>query len=144
MTEKILTKENIKEVAKEILDAVRKTEKNNATVVTLSGDLGAGKTTITKEIAKLLGVREGIISPTFVIMKIYKTKDKNFKKFIHIDAYRLGSSKELLQLGWDKILEDKDTLIIIEWPEQVPDCIPEDANNVVLEHRDDTTRNIKF
>ena len=111
----------IENIAKEIIKKIVLDKKEVATIVTFSGDLGAGKTTLTKEIAKQLGVVDNVISPTFVIMKIYKLNHKKFKNLIHIDAYRLDNYKELINLGWNKIITNKDNLIIIEWPERVSD-----------------------
>ena len=76
--EKVLTETNIKEIVEEITERVRSMKKTGATLVVLSGELGAGKTALSKEIAKYLGVKDKIVSPTFVIMKSYKTKDKKF------------------------------------------------------------------
>ncbi|MEK7514295.1 MAG: tRNA (adenosine(37)-N6)-threonylcarbamoyltransferase complex ATPase subunit type 1 TsaE, partial [Patescibacteria group bacterium] len=66
-----------------------------AKIVGLIGELGAGKTAFVKEVAHLLGVKDTLTSPTFVIEKIYPLKGKQFKKLIHIDAYRLSEGKEL-------------------------------------------------
>ena len=78
----------------------------------ISAHIDSGKTTLTQEIAHTMGVKENIISPTFVIMKKYKVVDKTYKHLIHIDAYRLNESKELLKLGWEELLSDKTNLII--------------------------------
>lgn len=75
------------------------TKDSGATVVGLSGDLGAGKTAFTKCIAKSLGVEDTVTSPTFVIEKIYELQNQKFTHLIHIDAYRLDKSDELLNLG---------------------------------------------
>ncbi|HAE36422.1 MAG: hypothetical protein UR85_C0002G0046 [Candidatus Nomurabacteria bacterium GW2011_GWF2_35_66] len=144
MKTRILTLEKLGQTAKEIIKKVSEIHNNKATVIAFRGDLGAGKTTLTKEIAKQLGIRERIISPTFVIMKIYKTKDKKFKKLIHIDAYRLKNSDELLNLGWEEIVKNKDNFIIVEWPEMVPLCFDDDCHKVNLEHKGETTRVIKI
>lgn len=139
----------IPEISQKILKKITKTKNNKAKVIALSGDLGAGKTTLTKEIGKLLGIKENIISPTFVIMKIYKIDEKskyfsNFKKLIHIDAYRLNSGGELRKIGWKEISCDKDNLIIIEWPERVEECLDNDVCLVKLGHIDDETRTFEF
>lgn len=144
MQEEELNIENIEKKALEILEFIGSNPKEKAVILALSGDLGTGKTTITKEIAKHLGVRENVISPTFVIMKIYKTKDKIFKNLIHIDAYRLENDEEILMLGWKDMIEDKNNLIILEWPERVLKCLPIDVFSINIEHKDETTRNIKF
>lgn len=97
---------------------------SEAVVVGLYGDLGAGKTSFTQAVAKKLGVKDVITSPTFVIEKIYDLEGQKFSKMIHIDAYRLEKSEELLKLGWRDITADKNNLILIEWPERVADIMP--------------------
>ncbi|MFI5260272.1 MAG: tRNA (adenosine(37)-N6)-threonylcarbamoyltransferase complex ATPase subunit type 1 TsaE [Candidatus Paceibacteria bacterium] len=93
-----------------------------ATLVTLTGELGAGKTAFTKAVASALGVAEVVTSPTFVLEKIYLLPPgKPFKRLIHIDAYRLESGGDLAPLGFDEFMEDTDNLILLEWPEKVAD-----------------------
>lgn len=98
-----------------------------ATVVALSGQLGAGKTTFTQGAAKALGVEEVVTSPTFVIEKVYALTEQSFGRLIHIDAYRLESAHQLEVLEWEELLADPGNLILIEWPEQVPGAIPAGA-----------------
>ncbi len=95
-----------------------------ATVVGLYGNLGAGKTAFTQCVARMLGVEEKVLSPTFVIMKIYELREKKFQHLIHIDAYRMDSADELAALGWQEIISDPKNLILIEWPERVSAIIP--------------------
>jgi tRNA threonylcarbamoyladenosine biosynthesis protein TsaE len=130
--------------ANSLLKSVIKKKTKASMIIAMSGELGAGKTTLTQEIAKLLGVKEKIISPTFVIMKKYQTNNKNFKKLIHIDAYRLNNSQELLNLGWQELVSDKNNLIIVEWPERVPECFKNDVCRVLLSHQDEQTRTIEI
>lgn len=141
--------EEISKIAQKVLDKILKMDNKKARVVALSGNLGAGKTTLTQEFGRQLGIKENIISPTFVIMKIYKISPSskyysNFKQLIHIDAYRLESSEELLKIAWKELEEDKDNLIIIEWPENVKKALSSYEYSVKLEHEDDQTRVIKF
>jgi tRNA threonylcarbamoyladenosine biosynthesis protein TsaE len=117
---------------------------DRAALVTLSGDLGAGKTTLTQEMAKALGIQDTVTSPTFVIMKKYQTTDAVFKNVIHIDAYRLNSSAELLNLGFDDLMSNNENLIIIEWPERVPECVGGATCRVTLSHIDEETRSIEI
>ena len=143
------SKKEIPQISEKILTKILKTKNKNAKVVALSGNLGAGKTTLTQELARQLGIREKIISPTFVIMKIYEINPKsnyfsNFKKLIHIDAYRLESAKEFSHIGWEELQNDKDNLIIIEWPEKVIERIPTSAINISLSHIDEENREIEF
>ncbi|MDB5237989.1 MAG: hypothetical protein JWM46_259 [Candidatus Kaiserbacteria bacterium] len=103
-----------------------------ATLITLSGELGAGKTTFAQGIARVLGVTETVTSPTFVIEKVYDLRDSppagGWERLVHIDAYRLNSSHELEVLGWKELLADEQNLIVLEWPERVADIIPPGAH----------------
>lgn len=117
--------------------------KKQATLVTLSGKLGTGKTFFVRACARALGIRAKIISPTFVIIKSHKLKAKSYKLFIHIDCYRLESSKELLKLGWREILSDSRNLIFLEWPErvlpagrQVSKILSRRVRRVLIKHAD--------
>jgi tRNA threonylcarbamoyladenosine biosynthesis protein TsaE len=145
----------IQSVAQEVLEAVKKPRRlAGAAVIALSGDLGAGKTTLTQAIARELGVKEHLVSPTFVIMKSYRlpllkgewpsTAEGVYSKLIHIDAYRLKSKEELEKLGWQEIATDPQNLILIEWPEQVPGLIPTDATQVKLSHKEESIREIEI
>lgn len=117
---------------------------NHATVVGLRGDLGAGKTAFVQQTAQLLGVTDTVTSPTFVIEKIYKLDHSHFAHLIHIDAYRLESDRELLSLGWSEITADPKNLIMIEWPEKVPGCMPSYAEYVTFTFVNETTRDISY
>ncbi len=117
---------------------------NRATVVGLHGDLGSGKTTFTQSVAKLLGVTDVVTSPTYVIEKIYKISHEHFTHLIHIDAYRLESSTELLNLGWHDIELNPEHLIVIEWPEKVEDILPNDMKHIHFTFVDEGTREVEF
>jgi tRNA threonylcarbamoyladenosine biosynthesis protein TsaE len=95
--------------------------KDNATVVYLQGDLGSGKTTFTKNLCKYLGLNINITSPTFVILKSYEFPIENYKKLIHIDAYRLESYKDLQKIKIEDYLNNKENIIFIEWPSVISD-----------------------
>ncbi len=118
------------QIAKNWLVSISNTYANHdeALVVGLSGHLGAGKTAFTKAVAKILGVSEEITSPTFVIMKLYEIAqvanmesgvEVPWKRLVHTDAYRLEKREELEVLEWEKLVADKNNLILIEWPENV-------------------------
>ncbi len=139
-----------------IADVIGKERKRRGAVILgLQGDLGAGKTTFTKGIAKALGVEGVVTSPTFVIEKIYKLpacatdtagrpKGVGFSRLIHIDAYRLDGGNELLHIGWNDIASDKDNLIFIEWPEKVADILPKDMITVQFKFVDENTREVEY
>lgn len=141
--------DEIKEVADELLDIVKQSAKNNsATLVALSGELGVGKTTLTQAFARGIGIKEDVLSPTFVLMRIYKIDDKKlgkiFEHLIHIDAYRIEDEKELFTLGWEEMLKNEKNLILIEWPEKVSGIIPESAIHVKILHKGERIREIEI
>ena len=112
-------------------------------VITLTGDLGAGKTAFTKGIAQFLGVSKEITSPTFAIMNVYDTTNPTIKRLIHIDTYRLKSSAELAGIGVEDFIGAPDTLTIIEWPElAAPWLSGKPIAAVTLVHNEDNTRTI--
>ncbi len=139
---KTFSKNEIPAIAREIVGGFSVGE--NATIAALSGDLGAGKTTLTQSIAHELGVQENVISPTFVIMKSYKINTGKHDQLVHIDAYRLNSSKELMTLGWQEIISDPKNLVLIEWPERVEEIIPKNAQRILLTHKSEDEREIDF
>jgi tRNA threonylcarbamoyladenosine biosynthesis protein TsaE len=96
-----------------------------ATLVTLTGELGAGKTAFVKLCAKVLGVSELITSPTFVIEKRYELSEQKFDLLIHIDAYRLETGKELINLNWQETMKNPKNIIFLEWPQQVAEALPD-------------------
>lgn len=113
-----------------------------ATVVTLSGDLGTGKTTFAQGLAQALGVEGHVSSPTFVLENIYPLEGQAWHRLVHIDAYRLKGSGELAPLGWDMLTGDPGNLILLEWPEQVADAVPAGAAAIRLEDAGGASRRI--
>ncbi|MBE6040151.1 MAG: tRNA (adenosine(37)-N6)-threonylcarbamoyltransferase complex ATPase subunit type 1 TsaE [Clostridiales bacterium] len=99
-------------------------------IIALIGDLGTGKTALTKYIAKGLGITEEISSPTFTIVKEYKS---GRLPLYHFDVYRLGCGDELMDIGAEDML-DGDGLCVIEWADIVSDVLPADALVVRLEY----------
>ncbi len=116
-----------------------------ATLVTLSGELGAGKTAFTQAVAKAYGVSESVTSPTFVLEKVYALpKESGFAHLIHIDAYRLESADELKVLGWDALLKEEGNLILLEWPENVASALPASAIAIRLAPQADGSRLMSY
>ncbi len=117
---------------------------DEATIVGLYGNLGSGKTAFTQAVARELGITEPITSPTFVIEKLYETKKEVFKRLIHIDAYRLEAGRELQVLDFEKLVDNPHNLIIIEWPENVKEILPENHIRIYCEFVDEGTRRFGF
>jgi tRNA threonylcarbamoyladenosine biosynthesis protein TsaE len=118
----------------------------HATVIALSGDLGSGKTTFAKAFAFALGISpDDVTSPTFVIEKRFDIGNHaHFKKFIHIDAYRLQKHEEIERLGWRDTIKDPANLVLIEWPENIGPALPNDAIRISFRFIDEKTREIVF
>lgn len=95
-----------------------------ATIVGLVGDLGTGKTTFTQLLAKELGVSELVTSPTFLIMRSYKTTHPRFETLVHMDAYRIENVSELPPLGFSELLTDPTKLIVVEWADRIRNSLP--------------------
>jgi tRNA threonylcarbamoyladenosine biosynthesis protein TsaE len=99
-------------------------------LVVLTGDLGAGKTTLTQGLAEGLGVRGPITSPTFVIARVHPSLVGG-PDLVHVDAYRLGGAAELDDLDLDASLEDSVT--VVEWGHGMAEQLAEELLEVVLE-----------
>ncbi len=143
-------------------------------IITLSGDLGYGKTTFVQGFAKGLGITHRIISPTFVVIRKYEIQIKNqiannknihskgsrvgtnpivaeakadkekLEIFYHIDLYRMQSVHELESLGIKEILEDPEAVVMIEWPEKLGELLPEERIDVKFEYLGEDRRRISM
>ena len=113
-----------------------------ATLVTLSGELGAGKTTLTQAFARALGITKTVTSPTFVLENIYELTDSLFTTLIHIDAYRLTKPDELQALKFDELLDEPKNLIVLEWPEKVAQALPTPTVAIGLTPHEDGSRTL--
>jgi tRNA threonylcarbamoyl adenosine modification protein YjeE len=98
--------------------------------IAISGELGAGKTTLAQAICRGAGVREAVTSPTFAL--VHRYAGARFPVY-HIDLYRLDSSRDLANLGWDDVLRD-DALVLVEWPERADGYLPDTALHIEIEY----------
>lgn len=130
--------------AKDFLDSIQSFSSEEALLVALSGNLGAGKTTFTQKIAEHLNIKEKITSPTFVLMKKYPIDFGQFKNLVHIDAYRLEEAEELSALNFQEILENPENLILLEWPERVEEILPEQKIQISFEYFDEESREVNI
>lgn len=99
-------------------------------VISLSGDLGAGKTTLAQAICEGYGVTEPVTSPTYALVHRY---DAPKSAVNHVDLYRLDSETQLQNIGWDDLICDQ-AITIVEWPERAGDRMPSDHLHIDLEH----------
>lgn len=110
-------------------------------VITLKGDLGAGKTCFVRGLCEGLGGDPTQVnSPTFTIVQEYIIA--NNKRLIHIDAYRLLGEDELETIGWDELLSDRDSIIAIEWPTRIANALPNEVIAITFDHVGLHTRSI--
>lgn len=108
-------------------------------IITLTGELGAGKTTLAQAICRGYGVDGEITSPTYALVQEYSARRS---AVFHIDLYRLESPDQLTNLGWDEIMSAR-ALILVEWPERAGPRLPEDHLPIDLDYiADDPTRRI--
>ncbi len=137
---------NLKEtekIAKNFLEKLS-ANRNGATIVGLYGDLGSAKTTFVQGVAKILGTKDFITSPTYVIEKVYNIDYKGFERMVHIDLYRIESAQELLHLNWNEIIADPKNLIFIEWPEKISEIMPNNHIKIDFKFISENEREIEY
>ncbi len=108
-------------------------------LITLYGDLAAGKTTFTKGVCEYFHADQPATSPTFTLINEYNGDLPIF----HFDCYRIKHPDEIIMLGFDEYLE-KDGVVLIEWPELIARHIPEDSIELHLNYVNDKTREIEI
>ncbi len=109
-------------------------------VVLLNGDLGAGKTTFTQFVFASLGVKDVVNSPTFAILKSYQG-DKF--KLHHFDTYRI-TAEEAIEAGFDEIFNEKDSVIFVEWSENIAPLIPDNTIKINIKYLNENEREFEI
>lgn len=130
-----VTVDNLPQVAAELL------QKANAKVWLLQGEMGAGKTTLVKSIAKVLGATDVVASPTFSIVHEYSLPED--KKIYHFDFYRLAQEEEAYQIGVEEYF-DSGEYCFLEWAEKIPNLLPNDYFAIRIEPKDKNIRIIYY
>ncbi|HEX8993770.1 MAG TPA: tRNA (adenosine(37)-N6)-threonylcarbamoyltransferase complex ATPase subunit type 1 TsaE [Candidatus Paceibacterota bacterium] len=125
--------EELQNFAHDIASRVAPKE-GSAFLITLTGELGAGKTTLVQALSRELSVGAAIKSPTFALMKRYSINYSGFTSFVHIDAYRLSGAHEFATLKPDTFLNDPHSIVCIEWPERVEEALPKADIALRFEH----------
>ncbi|MFH1661779.1 MAG: tRNA (adenosine(37)-N6)-threonylcarbamoyltransferase complex ATPase subunit type 1 TsaE [Candidatus Falkowbacteria bacterium] len=114
-------------------------------VIGLIGDLGAGKTVFTKGLASGLDIKNNITSPTFVLMKIYKTSNRSsIKNLCHIDAYRIKTHQDIIAIGAQEYFNREDTITVIEWADNIKKILPKKTRFITLKNLEKNKRSIYF
>ena len=128
MEEKIIVIKNEEETKKFGRELSEKLSPGS--IIALTGDLGTGKTALTKAIAEGLGVKEMITSPTFNIVRQY---DSGRLPLYHFDVYRIGDADEMYELGYEEYFFGEG-VCVIEWADIIEEIIPEDAIRIEIEY----------
>ena len=125
--------ENLPEIAAEIISL-----SDDSRIFLFYGEMGAGKTTLIKAICEYLGVTEPATSPTFSIVNEYEGRDN---KIFHFDFYRLKNETEALDMGYEEYFYSG-AYCFIEWPEKIPNLLPEHYISIRIEVTDENSRQI--
>ena len=124
----------------EMLDFGENVGKNLQTnIIELVGDVGAGKTTFARGLAKGLGIKEPVTSPSFTISKTYAAP--NGKKLVHYDFYRL-KDPGIMAEDLEESLSDPNSIILVEWADSVADFLPKGHQRITIKYLDDGTREV--
>lgn len=125
----IYSLDNIESVAQDI-----RRQMNSCNVVTFTGSLGAGKTTLVKELLKQCGVKDVVTSPTFAYMNLYE--NSKGEQFYHFDLYRIETLNQFLEAGFDEYLNQPNSWALIEWPEPIISLLNERVCHVQIDYAD--------
>lgn len=129
------TLKKLSSIAAEIISSVK-----NKTLL-FYGEMGAGKTTLIKEICQQLGILDNISSPTFSLVNEYQTSKE--ERVFHFDFYRIEEEEEALDIGIEEYF-DSDAWCLVEWPENIENLLPLGAAQIHLSILDDEQRNIQL
>ncbi len=132
----ITSEEELPQVAEAILAAM-----NNRTVVVFRGEMGAGKTTLIREIVAALGSTDTVTSPTFAIVNQYR--GTNDRPIYHFDFYRIEDIREAYDFGYEEYFYSGE-LCLVEWPEEIESLLPEEIVTVHIALNDETTRTFEI
>lgn len=124
--------EETKKLGREMaVDLMVNGQRSMAKVLALTGELGSGKTTFVQGLAEGLGIKNNIISPTFILMRSYPINHQpsTISHFFHLDLYRLEENieREVKSLGIEEIWKDPENIVVIEWAEKIENLLPKET-----------------
>jgi len=138
LEKKVLSFEEINEIIDKLSQRIKTDDIKS---IALIGDLGTGKTHISKRICKNLGVTENVKSPTFTYLIEYDLEDI---KIVHFDLYRLANIDELYEVGYQEYVCADNTLLLIEWANNIPEVVEDSSVVINLEYFDENKRYIEI
>lgn len=112
-------------------------------ILALYGELGSGKTTFIQGLARGLGIKKRIISPTFIFIRPYTLTPKPCTLY-HIDLYRIKKETEAHSLGLEELFADKSAIVVIEWADRIKEILPKKRIDINFEYFDENHRRIKI
>lgn len=118
-------------------------KEGNTPLICCYGELGSGKTTFVQGLANGLGIRERLISPTFIIVRRYRIPAKTGFLF-HVDAYRVNNAKEADTFGYHDIIREPDSVVVIEWPERILSELPQKRMDIYFQTEEDGRHTIRM
>ncbi|MDP3889063.1 MAG: tRNA (adenosine(37)-N6)-threonylcarbamoyltransferase complex ATPase subunit type 1 TsaE [bacterium] len=127
--------DDLKVVAQELAKMLEK-----VSIMTFTGSLGAGKTTLVREVLKASGVIDMITSPTFTYVNIYK--NQRGRTFYHFDLYRIESLEDFVAAGFNEYLYASDSAVLIEWPELIMPLLTHDVCQVAIEYHENPEQRV--
>ncbi|MCH7730753.1 tRNA (adenosine(37)-N6)-threonylcarbamoyltransferase complex ATPase subunit type 1 TsaE [Patescibacteria group bacterium] len=142
------TKEFGKKIATDLIRNQAAGIRNNGLTLALTGELGSGKTTFVQGFAYGLGIKQRIISPTFILVRRYDIKlstlNSQLSTFYHVDLYRLEEKVEVevRNLGIDEFWKNPENIIAIEWAEKIRSVVPKNATWIEFENMGKDKRKI--
>lgn len=132
----ITSQEELPQVAEAVIRAL-----GRRTVVAFRGEMGAGKTTLIREIAAQLGATDTVTSPTFALVNQYKGSGK--RPIYHFDFYRINDLREAFDLGYEEYFYSGD-ICLVEWPEKIEPLLPENTIQVRITVDSETARTFEI
>ena len=139
MDRKIITKNSLETTS---LGSKFAAELKSGDVVLLFGNLGAGKTTFVQGLAKGLKITDRILSPTFILQRSHSINTGKIKNLNHIDLYRIENSTEIESLGLSEIIEEENSIAVIEWADRLSDFKPKIGYRIWFQYLDENKREI--
>lgn len=135
MEHKTSSETESKELAKKIASLIKP-----GTVIALTGDLGAGKTTFTQGFCQALNITAYVTSPTFTLINIYQGQVPIY----HIDLYRLNQEEEAYDIGIEDYLPTSDGITILEWADKFPELLPDNCLSIKIDYESNSSRKFEI